>query len=90
MAKVKTQVIKGTNYIFERTSFRVPDDDKVHQKRLYLGKFDKEGQFIPNKKYLALSDEHKQRISLKPKPATQISRRRRPFSEVFTRTFYGG
>jgi len=89
MAKVKTQVIKGTTYIFERTSFRVPDDDKVHQKRLYLGKLDEDGQFIPNKHYHALSDEHKQRISLKPKTAAQISRGRTPASEVFTRSFYG-
>ena len=90
MAKVKTQVIKGTTYIFERTSFRVQGDAKVHQRRLYLGKFNKEGQFIPNKRYHALSDEYKQCISLKPKTASQISRRRRPFTEVFTRTFYGG
>jgi len=90
MAKVKTQVIKGTTYIFERTSFRVQGDAKVHQRRLYLGKFNKEGQFIPNKKYHALSDEHKQRISLKPKSAAQLSHRRRPFTEIFTRTFYCG
>ncbi len=89
MAKVKNQIIKGTTYIFERTSFRIPKDSKVHQKRLYLGKLDKDGQFIPNKQYRALSDEHKQRLALKPKTAVQNSRGRTPASAVFTRSFYG-
>jgi transposase len=89
MSKVKTQVIKGTTYIFERTSYRVPSDDKVHQKRLYLGKLDEDGQFIPNKQYHAITDEHKQRIGLKPNTKERITRGRKPASEVFTRSFYG-
>jgi len=89
MAKVKTQVIKGTTYIFERTSFRVPDDDKVHQKRFYLGKLDEEGQFIPNKHYHALSDKQKQKTGLIPKTDAPATRGRAPASEVFTRSYYG-
>jgi transposase len=89
MAKVKTQIIKGTTYIFERTSFRIPGDDKVHQKRLYLGKLDDDGQFIPNKHYHALSNEQKQKTGLTPKKNVPATRGRTPASEVFTRSYYG-
>lgn len=31
MSKIKTQVIKGVTYVFERTSYRIPGEGKVRQ-----------------------------------------------------------
>jgi hypothetical protein len=89
MGKIKTQNIQGVTYVFERTSFRVPGDPKVHQKRQYLGKFHANGDFIPNNYFLSLDPEQQKKTGLtlptpkKPKPG-------RPAEEkTYTRLFYG-
>ena len=89
MPKIKTQSIKGVTYIFERTSYRIPGDPKVHQKRQYLGKLDADGGFHPNKRFLSLSPEEQQATGLVPAVPAPVHQGRPPASENYSRMFYG-
>jgi len=88
MSKIKTQVIKGITYVFERTSYRIPGDEKVHQKRVYLGKYADDGVFIPNKHFLALSDAEQRETGLLV-PERPSVRGRPAAPERYTRLFFG-
>lgn len=83
-----SQNINGVTYVFERTSYRVPGDPKIHQKRVYLGKY-LDGDFIPNKYFLTLSPEEQQKTGLKPSEPAPAKRGRPAVPEVFSRSFYG-
>jgi transposase len=89
MAKIKTQVIKGVTYVFERTSYRVPGDPKVHQKRQYLGKFREDGGFVPNKRFLALSAQEQEKTGLHPAEPAPCRPGRPAAPEAYSRVFYG-
>jgi transposase len=90
MSKIKSQVISGVPYVFERTSFRVPGEGKVRQKRKYLGKYSDDGSFIPNEHFFALSKEEQLKTGLPVPGDTLSSSRGRPAAPTeYTRLFAG-
>jgi len=48
---IKVQSIKGTNYVYRDKPYWDKDKKQNRHKREYIGKLDKDGAFIPNKKY---------------------------------------
>jgi hypothetical protein len=51
----RTQTIKGTVYVYEDYPYWDPEKKQTRHKRVYIGKKDDNGTFVPNKKYLARS-----------------------------------
>lgn len=49
----RTQTIKGTVYVYEDYPYWDSEKKQTRHKRVYIGKKDDDGTFIPNKKYLA-------------------------------------
>jgi hypothetical protein len=49
----RTQTIKGTVYVYEDYPYWDSEKKQTRHKRVYIGKKDDNGTFIPNKKYLA-------------------------------------
>jgi hypothetical protein len=89
MPKARTQKIKGTPYVYIEHSFRVPGQSYPGHKRTYIGKM-ADDVFIPNGKFLALSDEEKRETGLSwEKPEVVPPRRGRPVSLQGRRVFGG-
>jgi len=90
MSKIKTQVISGVTYVFERTSYRISGEGKVRQKRMYLGKYADDKSFIPNKNFYSLSAEEQRKTGLPAPGTTHTTSRGRPAApEAYTRLFAG-
>ena len=51
--KWKTQIIRGTRYVYEDYPYWDKDKKQNRHRREYIGKLGEDGGFIPNKKYLA-------------------------------------
>jgi len=51
--KWKTQIIRGTNYVYEDSPYWDKDKKQNRHRRDYIGKLGEDGGFIPNKKYIA-------------------------------------
>lgn len=49
--KKRTQTIKGTEYVFEDYPYWNKEKQQMRHKRVYIGKYDSDGKFIPNKFY---------------------------------------
>ena len=56
-AKRRTQNIKGVDYVYEDYPFWDKKTKQNRHKREYIGKLGQDGEFIPNKKYLARQNE---------------------------------
>ena len=54
---VKTQMIKGTEYVYEDTPYWDKTKKQNRHKRVYIGKIGRKGEFIPNKTFLARMNE---------------------------------
>ena len=52
-AKRRTQVIKGVSYVYEDYPYWDKELKQNRHRREYIGKLGEDGEFIPNKKYLA-------------------------------------
>ena len=51
---IKSQVgVNGTEYVYEDKPYWDKDKKQNRHKRIYLGKMNTDGEFIPNKRYLA-------------------------------------
>lgn len=51
--KQRSQIIKGTEYVYEDYPYWDAKKKQTRHKRLYIGKKDANGKLIPNKQYLA-------------------------------------
>lgn len=51
--KHRTQVIKGTAYVYEDHPYWDSEKQQTRHHRVYIGKKDAHGTFVPNKRYLA-------------------------------------
>jgi transposase len=51
----RVQKIKGTAYVYEDYPYWDSEKKQTRHKRVYIGKKDENGRFIPNKRYLARS-----------------------------------
>lgn len=74
-----TQVINGTEYVYEDKPYWDSDKKRGTHKRVYIGK-NVNGEFIPNKKYLLQQELAATKANMKPGPVP---------TETCTRTFYG-
>lgn len=54
----RTQNIKGTHYVYEDYPYWDTAKKQVRHKRVYVGKLDKDGEFLPNKAYQAQKRLH--------------------------------
>jgi transposase len=52
-ATVRTQNIKGVDYVYEDTPYWDREKKQNRHRREYIGKLGENGEFVPNKKYLA-------------------------------------
>jgi len=51
--KQRTQKIKGTTYVYEDYPYWDREKQQTRHKRVYIGKLDAKGEFVPNKTYAA-------------------------------------
>lgn len=56
----RTQKIKGTVYVYEDYPYWDSNKQQTRHKRVYIGKKDDKGTFVPNKAYLARTQSGKQ------------------------------
>lgn len=71
----RTQNIKGTNYVYEDYPYWDTAKKQVRHKRVYIGKLDKDGVFLPNKAYQAqekLQEVQAKAETASPKPALRV------------------
>lgn len=74
--KQGTQVINGTEYVFEDHPYWDAKKKRGAHKRIYIGK-NVNGEFVPNKKYLLQQELESAKKQLKPGPvATDLSIRK--------------
>lgn len=88
MQTARTQNIKGTNYVYLETSYRVPGKKYPQHKRTYIGKMDGD-RFVPNDKFHALTQEQKEASGVtweQPAPAVVLGR---PVTDIGVRKFRG-
>jgi transposase len=57
VAKRRTQTIKGVDYVYEDHPYWDKATKQNRHRREYIGKLGQDGEFIPNKKYLARQNE---------------------------------
>lgn len=74
-----TQIINGTEYVYEDQPYWDPEKKRGTHKRIYIGK-NIDGVFIPNRKYLLEQELEAAKASVKPGPV--------PAAEC-KRVFYG-
>jgi transposase len=56
-AKRRTQIIKGVSYVYEDYPYWDKSTKQNRHRREYIGKLGQDGEFIPNRKYLARQNE---------------------------------
>jgi len=89
MPKARSQMVKGTQYVYIETSIRVKGRNYPDHKRAYIGKI-VEGAFVPNAKFFMLSEEQKAATGLTfTPPDTKIRPVGRPPAETGLRKFRG-
>lgn len=70
----RTQNIKGTHYVYEDYPYWDTEKKQVRHKRVYIGKLDENGEFLPNKAYQAqqkLQEVQQEAESAPQKPASR-------------------
>lgn len=70
----RTQKIKGTHYVFEDYPYWDTDKKQMRHKRVYIGKLNDAGEFVPNKAYetqLKLQEAQKEPERAKEQPASR-------------------
>ena len=65
-----SQVIKGVSYVYEDYPYWDREKKQNRHKREYIGKLGQDGEFIPNKKYLARQDTAEGKGAAAPMTAT--------------------
>jgi len=65
-AKRRIQIIKGVSYVYEDYPFWDKATKQNCHRREYIGKLGQDGEFIPNKKYLARQNEATKRGDVAP------------------------
>jgi hypothetical protein len=53
IVKQRIQKIKGTPYVYEDYPYWDAEKKQMRHKRVYIGKLDANGEFVPNKAYAA-------------------------------------
>ena len=79
MAKTRTQIINGTEYVYEDQPYWDKKKKQSSHRRVYIGR-QIDGEFVPNKKYLLQQELNELKAEVKPGPVP---------SEVCKREFYG-
>jgi hypothetical protein len=75
--KISSQNIKGILYSFEDYPYWDAEKQQMRHKRIYIGKFDNNGAFIPNKSYSARLQLEEERQSKETKTHSSILAKRR-------------
>jgi transposase len=72
--KIRTQQIKGVNYVYEDYPYWNKTTKQNRHKRIYIGKLGQDGEFIPNKHYLShqSTTDEKKEVEIQNPPARRF------------------
>lgn len=88
MQTARSQNIKGTNYVYLESSYRVRGKKSVQHKRNYIGKMAGD-KFIPNDNFFTLTQEQKIASGLTWEESEPVTAVGRPAADLGVRKFRG-